>query len=534
MRSVARGSSIRGKKLATQASHHPRGKAKAKPKPLSAHPLFPAIVALWFGALFGLGSLAIRPALIEALVLKLHIDVILPFAAPPLGIKARVLMALGMAIGGGMIGIALGRSIARPRSARAPSNARRQGVMAGLAGMDGHAGSAQQQARRRPLAVQESYEPQYHTEYAPLPGGQPQVLDVTEFGIMQEEHDDGPSVAILSTPAPEAPAATPETLDLSGFLAGVSVPATAAEPVPVARPFEVMPSADSLARPFDAGPFAQPLPEVLTTSATQPAATAQAEETMNHSDLIERLARSMQERRERLARARSFEPAAAAPVAVPTEPVPEAAEPPVMPVEPVIQPLITPPMAMPAALRPLVFDDPYSGPSSSDNETQDDLAHVPGRMIPMPSQIGQAETPSDDEAEPDVLEEGYSSLLGLSRHAPLREATIRIEDDVLSDISSREIEPAVIFPGQAPFAKPVQATASRPFDMPRDPDMPEPGNDAGAQTPPTLLHRIDSAEASPVAVPTPATSPAVLEQREETERALRTALSTLQRMSGTA
>ncbi|HMO68666.1 MAG TPA: hypothetical protein PKE25_08410, partial [Novosphingobium sp.] len=72
----------------------------ARPQPITRHPLFPVLVALWFAALFGLGSLAVRIGLVEALVLRLRLDLILPFAAPPLGMKARVLIAPAMATTG--------------------------------------------------------------------------------------------------------------------------------------------------------------------------------------------------------------------------------------------------------------------------------------------------------------------------------------------------------------------------------------------------------------------------------------------------
>lgn len=55
------------------AKQHKRKAAKGRPqaaKPITSHQLFPAVVALWFGALFGLGSLAIRPTLLEAVVMK--------------------------------------------------------------------------------------------------------------------------------------------------------------------------------------------------------------------------------------------------------------------------------------------------------------------------------------------------------------------------------------------------------------------------------------------------------------------------------
>ena len=86
----------------------------AKTAPISSSPLFPAVVALWFAALFGLGSLAVRPALIEGLVLHSHLDLILPAAAPPLGITARILIALLLAALGAVIGLVLTRRLTRP------------------------------------------------------------------------------------------------------------------------------------------------------------------------------------------------------------------------------------------------------------------------------------------------------------------------------------------------------------------------------------------------------------------------------------
>jgi hypothetical protein len=44
-----------------------RGKARSK-RPIIRHPLFPAIVALWSAALFGIVALAIKPALLPALI----------------------------------------------------------------------------------------------------------------------------------------------------------------------------------------------------------------------------------------------------------------------------------------------------------------------------------------------------------------------------------------------------------------------------------------------------------------------------------
>ncbi len=94
-------------------SKHQRKPAKAQP--ITANPLFPAVVALWFGAAFGLGSLAVRPSLLEDLVLKSHIDLVLPAAAPPLGITARILLALVLASLGAVLGIILARRLTRTK-----------------------------------------------------------------------------------------------------------------------------------------------------------------------------------------------------------------------------------------------------------------------------------------------------------------------------------------------------------------------------------------------------------------------------------
>jgi hypothetical protein len=69
------------------------------------------MVALWFAALLGLGSLAIRPALIESFVLASGIERAIPAAAPPLDLAARAVIALALAAVGGLVGLILGRMI---------------------------------------------------------------------------------------------------------------------------------------------------------------------------------------------------------------------------------------------------------------------------------------------------------------------------------------------------------------------------------------------------------------------------------------
>ena len=175
-------------------------------QPISRHPLFPAVVALWFGALFGLGSLVVRPALIESVVAAMRIDAVIPSAGAPLGVTTRILLVLTMAGIGGLIGAFLARRIARPRPV---IHERKRG--AGSVGevhktdrfstffseddSDGHinprlddapdiADSTDQPAmRRRTLAMAEDPRGSDYEERAPLPGGALHILNVGDFDL---------------------------------------------------------------------------------------------------------------------------------------------------------------------------------------------------------------------------------------------------------------------------------------------------------------------------------------------------------------
>jgi hypothetical protein len=77
---------------------------KAHRAPLTSHPAFTPFLILWFAALLSLSTLAIEGAWLERWVLAMKIDLILPAAAPPLGAKARLLLALGFAVVGAGLG----------------------------------------------------------------------------------------------------------------------------------------------------------------------------------------------------------------------------------------------------------------------------------------------------------------------------------------------------------------------------------------------------------------------------------------------
>ena len=82
------------------------------------HRMFPAIVAISFGALFGLGSLAIRPSLIEGMVADTPIETILSVFAAPLGTITRIMIALVMALLGAVIGAVFARRLIRVEATR--------------------------------------------------------------------------------------------------------------------------------------------------------------------------------------------------------------------------------------------------------------------------------------------------------------------------------------------------------------------------------------------------------------------------------
>ncbi|MBD3774487.1 MAG: hypothetical protein IE921_13015 [Rhodobacteraceae bacterium] len=98
------------------------GKHKGKPAkkaPISSHPVFPAVVALWFASLFGIGSMVLPAALLEKLVTVTGIASLVPAAAPPLGITARLAIALAGVVVGVVSGLLVARKVIAAQAAHA-------------------------------------------------------------------------------------------------------------------------------------------------------------------------------------------------------------------------------------------------------------------------------------------------------------------------------------------------------------------------------------------------------------------------------
>lgn len=95
-------------------------------QPITGHRLFPALVALWFAALLGLGSFVVPATLIERASSAAGLAALVPAAAPPLGLTARLLIAGVMTMVGVVAGLVLALRL-RPRPVEV---VRRRGAVA--------------------------------------------------------------------------------------------------------------------------------------------------------------------------------------------------------------------------------------------------------------------------------------------------------------------------------------------------------------------------------------------------------------------
>lgn len=252
------------------------------------HPLFPAMLAVWFGALFGLGILAVRTGLLEAVVASLDLDAAIPAAAPPLGATARILLAFGFALVGAAIGAAIGLLMARSR----PDNVARRT----------EAAAAKEAARE---AVREAKAFEAEAAAAPLTaetGEAPGFIDISRLDLgealrIEPEVDGEPAFA----PEPEIH----HEPEIEVIAADAPAPETELKP---ARAFE---------RPLD--PVSFPLPESFPVPGGAAAARLNSAslDSLSHLELIERLALSLQKRREEAAAAaeQAAEPIAAEAIA---------------------------------------------------------------------------------------------------------------------------------------------------------------------------------------------------------------------------
>ena len=252
-----------------------------KKAPITANPAFPFVVAIWFAALLGVGSLIVPTALVESVIVASGLPSFIPQMAPPLGFTAKALIALTGAVGGGVIGYILARKIAgsrvkaeAERPARAPLSAYDELDEAGIADdetewSDDHDDlpAPVLTGRRRALAIEEEERPSDFLTMAPLPG------TVSEEATYTYSADDSalelePSAELLELDEPsedavvEAEVAEEEVVDRQEFLVVAEAETTVVEetaeeaPKPVMEPLafsppSMAPATDSQEDPDD-------------------------------------------------------------------------------------------------------------------------------------------------------------------------------------------------------------------------------------------------------------------------------------------
>ena len=350
-----------------------KGKGKARTgagtggsAPLSSHPLFPAAIAVWFAALFGMGSMALRAQLLESAVRASHLDLLVPAAAPPLGFTARLLVAMLFALTGAVLGFALARLMVRDKPRSATPRARSRASRDPAAARPAPAGDDNDDLARL-AAARDSVPPRRRS----LGGGLTSEIDDLPYELPLPTIGPVPSVLNVGELLAAGPLGTPEATEhaapaeaeavlepgptMAAPLAPPRVTEMAAAPIEVPEPISPVAPERALAA---AG---QPTPEPATPRRLVPrAGTAEQVlrdaplETLGVVELMERFALALAARRSREDHGADLPAATAAPTrqAEPALP-PAAAEAPVATRE---APFAHPNPASPGAGRP--FDIP--------------------------------------------------------------------------------------------------------------------------------------------------------------------------------
>ena len=573
----------------------PSKQAKA---PISAHPLFPAVVAVWFAALFGLGSGVLPNVLFERAITATGLASLIPAATPPLGATFRILLSLTFALAGAALGFVLARRLAAAQYVERPAS-----PVSRLAPRPDPAPRVD--TRRRPISVKDELDDDTRLDpvkeeddepYSP-PMAQPVPGRRRSLALAEEERKSdffthrALPVAEEPAPQPAGPREEPmeQPLDLTSFASAEPVedpiyvpqvePRVEPESIvdrglqglrnrsPFAKPFgdedeepldfappfaahEETPLADE-ALPFSApsqavqpgpqivepaaqaapepepeaepvqvfqpsapAPEPEPTPEPTQVFAAAAAAPAQVLPTdpaaqlddLGMVQLAERLAASLRNRLSRPASTPAFVAGLKADFGIETDEVPDDIAPGSAifggaAFEPVAPDAPPPPPVIPAALRPL----PYGF-----DEDEDDDGPIPSLSLPL---AGFTAPAADDDEEAEELgeaEENYSSLLAMKNpfHAPAE--FVRVEEPE----HDGEIEPAVVFPAADSAAPSFAAPGTPPAPVEAEPEP--------------------ISGARPFDAPAAATAQRAKPNPEETERALRSALATLQKMSGAA
>jgi hypothetical protein len=557
--------------VATTADSYSVRRASAQ-APISTHPAFPAIAALWFAALLGIGSLVLPVALTERFVSVTGLAALVPSAAPPLGFTARAGIALAGAIIGALVGLLLARKVAeahapepRARPLKFQDVRQCRPILAhdelGEEGL-GSETSPVQAHKRRALAIVEDDARSTYLQTVPLPGSsayEPAACAAP---------DDAPS------PAAEQPEGVePEPLELAPFAdpgaideddgEATEVTANAAldalrsrihlpvESLPVQnQPMTDRPSSD-IQHAFEPAPdVADPLPFAAPSLRRAEASAfdeddaddAFQESSAPHLSIIEdagepetidddrplaelglvqlaaRLGASLAKRKARqVSPAPVMVPAAAPPLVGPEDFEAAEADEAARAIADFFVPnQATEPTASPFDAEPeaeqIAIPAPLRAWSLDSDDDADDDGIAASFSLPLTKATAAAAMAGEDDSaeQEEPAEEGdYSSLLTMKNPFARQQEFVRVEEP---EDHSAAVEPTVTFPSLTP---------ARPLHV--DPEQ-------GAAT----TSRPFDPPKNPAKTVVPASAPLPSRDPGDAERNLRAALATLQRMSGAA
>ena len=455
------------------------------------------MVAIWFAALFGLGSLVLPSALPEHLITRTGVDALIPAMAPPLGFTARALIALMAAVVGGIGGLALARRIVT-----AQRSSRQSAVAAEprLRNADRHPDAP----ARRPISALEELGEDRLPEFRPeLHDTLAEELGVSWEDEFSETQSRRRTLATLTPPVSDGPQDEPDPRWVEPAAdaiepAGQDLPEEIAEEVPAPEDMPLERSewgepADGDADPhaefvddsfieaqqepgeqpdITLPPAASPMPEgvemalelgegAAIPAGHNPAIREAPLAELGVTDLVERLAYAIQIRQERSVAVGESILASKAPtmrqwLAAPDrEPASDGAS-----------DDFSAQHAMPAALRPLSFDEEDAGDGIETDLALSDLGlhehSIPEHWEPvgfgdLPAYQAEDfanESEADEEDDSALAEESYSSLLNL-KMGPDRPASSE-DPDELEALGEAE--------------SPVQESATAAGEAPAEPD----------------------------------------------------------------
>ena len=478
----------------------PNKKSAGQP-PVSAHPAFPVIVAVWFAALLAIGSLVLPLAMFESLAISSGLADSFAAAQPPLATGARIAVAIVAAMLGALLGVFVARKVAAAtargplaRSAGASRFSPKRPISAhdeldeeGIDALEIAIDTPDESfaARRRALAATNENAHSEVFDIAPLPG---KPVDLAEEPLDLMRFEQAGTEDAETTFQAEVPAFVP---DLS------ETPARDDEPVR-----QEQGESCASGRPVASPVADRPLGE------------------LGMVELVERFAIALQRHRERAGETPAAGPA--------VREAPQAFSRAQVEADPA-QRQAPPHHALPASLRPFAFDEE---PGADDGESGDargyDFAATPSfNHDALPAGPEWGDVPGEAEGEnafedqfDETAEAEYTSLLSMKSSPGQSREPVRI--DQLEEADDGESGPVVVFPGQ---------TSRRPEPAFAGDAAPVFDEDDSVRAFDAPLARAAQAAAGATYASTAGRRPA---SPANAEQALREALERLQRMSGAA